>query len=331
MTLWLIRAGKNGEQEHDALENNVCVIGWNELPDLSKITNKEELTKIYHQHYEDETERAAIIRINQIWRFVKDIKIEDMIALPLKSERSVAIGKINEEYTYKKISPIIQHTRSVQWMGKIPRSSLLEHKDILYSLGAHLTVARMWANDAENRIKKILDNESVDSGDVKDTTTDTSRLDHEVLSREDIIDTIDRNFKGHDFEYLVDSILRAKGFTTNVAAEGPDHGIDIFANRGFGDMSICVQVKSSKDPVQEHVVRDLRGACKKHNAKCGLLVAWGGINKSAKKEIMCPFFEMEVWDHNRILNEIFKNYEKLDDEIRKKLPLKQIMVLSDDE
>ena len=341
MTIWLIRAGKNGEQERDALENDVCVIGWNELPDLSKIANKEELTNVYRQYYKDEAERSIAIRVNQILRFVNDVKIGDMVTIPLKSERSILIGKINGEYVYKRISSVIQHSRSVQWVGKIPRSSLREHQDILYSLGSRLTIARVWANDAENRINKILknvknistdtsrlDHESTDN-DIKDIL-DTSRLDHEILAKEDIIDTIDRNFKGHAFEHLIDSILRAKGFTTNVAAEGPDHGIDIFASQGFGDMSICVQVKSGKDPVKEHVVRDLRGACKKHNAKCGLLIAWGGINKSAEKEIICPFFEMEVWDHQRVLNEIFRNYEKLDDEIRKKLPLKHIMVLSDD-
>ncbi|MFZ0556206.1 MAG: hypothetical protein WAM26_13020 [Nitrososphaeraceae archaeon] len=34
MTLWLIRAGKEGEQERGVLQNNIVAIGWNELPNL---------------------------------------------------------------------------------------------------------------------------------------------------------------------------------------------------------------------------------------------------------------------------------------------------------
>lgn len=37
MTLWGIRSGKYGEREALALENNVALIGWEELPDLTGI------------------------------------------------------------------------------------------------------------------------------------------------------------------------------------------------------------------------------------------------------------------------------------------------------
>ena len=37
MALWLVRAGKRGEQEEFALNNRVAVIGWDDLPDLSQI------------------------------------------------------------------------------------------------------------------------------------------------------------------------------------------------------------------------------------------------------------------------------------------------------
>ena len=43
LALWLIRAGKYGEIELYALENNSVTIGWNENPDLSTITAKKDL------------------------------------------------------------------------------------------------------------------------------------------------------------------------------------------------------------------------------------------------------------------------------------------------
>ena len=47
----MVRAGRYGEQEGIALENNVVTIGWNELPDLSNIRGKDELQRIYQKVY----------------------------------------------------------------------------------------------------------------------------------------------------------------------------------------------------------------------------------------------------------------------------------------
>ena len=55
MTLWLVRAGRYGEQEQGALNYNVVAIGWNELPSLSNIKEKEQLEALYSKIYPNET------------------------------------------------------------------------------------------------------------------------------------------------------------------------------------------------------------------------------------------------------------------------------------
>ena len=54
MTLWMVRAGSEGEQEHEALQRSIAVIGWEDLNlDLSKIRTRDELketmAKVYPQ------------------------------------------------------------------------------------------------------------------------------------------------------------------------------------------------------------------------------------------------------------------------------------------
>lgn len=71
MTFWLVRADKYGEQEEGALENNVVTIGWNDLPDLSKIGTKEQLEKLYDEKY-GPRKKAHISNVTgQIWNFLK--------------------------------------------------------------------------------------------------------------------------------------------------------------------------------------------------------------------------------------------------------------------
>lgn len=45
MPVWLVRAGGRGERQDLALDQNVAVIGWNELPDLSQFKTREDLEK----------------------------------------------------------------------------------------------------------------------------------------------------------------------------------------------------------------------------------------------------------------------------------------------
>ena len=47
MALWMVRAGAHGEQEQAVLENNIVAIGWNEMPDLRNITDRDALKKLY--------------------------------------------------------------------------------------------------------------------------------------------------------------------------------------------------------------------------------------------------------------------------------------------
>ena len=50
MAVWLVRAGRNGERESFALEENLAVIGFDELPDLVQVHTRDELTNIFRQN-----------------------------------------------------------------------------------------------------------------------------------------------------------------------------------------------------------------------------------------------------------------------------------------
>lgn len=53
MSVWLVRAGKNGEREEESIQNNITAIGWLELPDVSKIESRDELKSLMERIYPD--------------------------------------------------------------------------------------------------------------------------------------------------------------------------------------------------------------------------------------------------------------------------------------
>jgi restriction system protein len=102
MTLWMVRAGRHGEREQDALENGFVAIGWDELPDLSQIKSKSEMASLFTKFRPNAKKMSIANEVGQLWRFVDGIKIGDIVVLPLKHRSAIAVGRINGNYEYNK-------------------------------------------------------------------------------------------------------------------------------------------------------------------------------------------------------------------------------------
>ncbi|MDE0268170.1 MAG: restriction endonuclease [Acidimicrobiaceae bacterium] len=158
-------------------------------------------------------------------------------------------------------------------------------------------------------------------------------FDLERLGRDQIQAHIAEHFAGHELGHLVAEVLKAEGFFTEESPAGPDGGIDVFAGRGplgLDSPRLIVQVKSSPTPLNVKIVRELNGVLSAQNADQGLLVAWGGLNRSARRELRDQFFRVRVWDADGLIDAVFRNHDKLSEEIRADLPLKRIWSLAKD-
>lgn len=327
MTLWMVRAGRHGEQEQDALELGVATIGWNELGDLSKVSDREALRKLYIDTYEASKKMKVANEVGQMWTFVSKIEKGDLVALPLKMQASIAIGEVKGDYEYEKLTENIRHFRKVKWLRTIPRTEF--DQDLLYSLGAYMTVCEIRRNDAENRVRKMLGRKDLKRKD-GDEEIEEEKIDIEEYSRDEIVKFIDRKFKGHDLARLVEAVLGTQGYITMKSKPGPDGGVDIRAAGGplgFDNPRICVQVKSTSAPVDVKVLRELQGVVTSSGAEQGLVVSWNGFTSSALKQSRERFFSIRTWDSGDLLKNIFRHYDDFDDGLKAELPLKRIWTL----
>ena len=92
----------------------------------------------------------------QVDAFTHRIKQGDLVALPLKTAPAVAFGRVSADYCYDPKAPgPVTHQRPVQWIREdVPRS--LIDQDLLFSLGAAMTVCQIRRNNAEQRIEALL-------------------------------------------------------------------------------------------------------------------------------------------------------------------------------
>jgi len=337
MAVWMVRAGRRGDQEQEALEGDLVTIHWNELPDLSTIQDRETLAALYRKTYPNESPAQVASGVGQVWAFCNRIEPGHLVVLPLHAQAAVAIGKVTGPYRYRNdLSDDIRHTRPVQWLRKdIPRTGF--QQDLLSRISLPPTVYRISRNNAEGRIEAILNGQQdpgmaeVEEGEASETEAQVEIQDIQQSAADQIVSYIQSKFTRHKLADLVDAVLQAEGYLTQVSPPGPDGGVDILAGAGpmgFGSPRLCVQVKSSPDPVDVNVLRGLQGILPNFGADQGLLVCWGGFKTSVIQEARRSFFTIRLWDSGDLLQALLKNYNKLPVDLQAELPLKQVWALA---
>ena len=337
MTVWVVRAGRHGEREDKALNEGLCFIGWGHMPDLSAFKNKEEIRRKLAEVYPDAKPGRILNHAGQLFNFLKGIKVGDIIALPLKNRPSIAFGEIIEDsYIYNPNNPQdARHCRAVKWIGEPILRSHLE-QDLIYSFGASQTVFTIHRNDAEKRIRKMLVKPYVERSKAQESADEFTEPKLDIISAaaQTISDAVGQKFKGKAMENLVAAILRAKGYETDVCPEGPDGGVDILAGRGpmgFESPRLCVQVKSGDSPISREILDQLQGNIHKFKADYGVLVSWGGFKSTVTAEARRNFFQIKLWNDQKLVQEIQDHYDDLPAEIQSILPLQRTWVLIEED
>ncbi len=333
MALWMVRGDRHGQYQKLALEKGFAY-HFSQLPDVSRATSRKAIEEMIREAKPEAKEAQIRSWAAQLFALAHRIKEGDLIAMPLRNTPQIALGEVIGPYQYRMDLGDVHHIIPVKWIREdLPRTSF--GQDLLYSLGSARTVCQVKRNNAETRIREILQGKQ-DPGlnhprKIEPGEEDEGGFtDVEQLARDQIMSHLETNFKGHEMARLVDAILRAEGYVTEMASPGPDGGVDILAGRGTLGLEgpkLCVQVKSSKTPADVNVFRALQGSMHTFNANQGLLVSWGGFTKATENEARLSFFSVRLWDANDLLEAIFKNYDRLPEELQNELPLKRIWAL----
>lgn len=335
MALWMMRAGRYGEFEQKFIKDERFYITWDELNlNLAELKSKDDFLKVLYERYPGEKTNTLRNWTAQLWAASHEIVEGDWIVLPLKSQSAIYIGEVTTPYLYdsKATTPYF-HWIGVKWIGEdIPRQNFSQ--DLLYSFGASLTICRISRNDAEERLKRMSKHHWGPNSDgyVASPVDSDETTNIEEIARDQIIHLIGSRFKGHELARLVNGILEAQGYHTFMSSPGPDGGVDILAGTGalgFGEPRLCVQVKSQDTKVDLKEVKALKGTMQDTQSTQGLFVSWGGYKDSVKEQ--GSFFSVRLWGQNELLAALFKNYDKLDPELRADLPLQQVWTLTTEE
>ncbi|GAB4708683.1 restriction endonuclease [Mycobacterium avium] len=345
---WVIRSGRHGERDAWALQSGCSGGGWAEIPDLAGFSTPDAIAKLVAKTYPGQPDGYLRTQARQLWALRGRIEPGSLMAMPMKTTKQIALGRVTGPYEYRaqEEDAAKRHVVPVDWQRvDLPREAVKQ--DLLFTLGSALTIFSPSKNNAVARLEHLLKH-GTDPGQLAglsplkhpkagasiDATDEVDEPelspDIEEVAKDRITSRIAEDFAGHDLTTLVTALLAADGMRCDQSPPGKDGGIDIIAGRGLLglDDPIIVQVKSG-GPVGAPVVSQLHGVMSNYGAKQGLLVAWGGLTKDAQNVLNGSQTRVRLWRATEVVDAVLECYDRLDEEIRSRLPLKRVWMLAD--
>lgn len=350
---WVIRSGKYGERDQWALERRVSGGGWREFGDLTPYATKEEVAAAVAAAFPGASAGRLANYTGQVFALRSRIRPGDLLVMPLKTTNTLAFGRVTAGYTYlaDEKDPDRHHVVQVDWQRTdLPRTAVKQ--DLLFTLGSAMSIFAPSKNNAVARLEHLLATgtdpgsagasgatggqgnapASPETGALSDVDEPELTADIEEVARDQITSRIAEEFAGHALATLVTAVLTAEGLLCAQAPPGPDGGIDITAGRGplgLDPPRILAQVKSGDGQVSAPVVTQLHGVMTTYGADQGLLVAWGGLTKPARDALKNQHLKVRVWEAADVVAAVLRTYDRLPDDIKEKLPLRRVWMLSD--
>lgn len=312
---WVVRQGEGDKYAEIARKGEHVAIGWSTLGNLSwlaQATGKTtelrlRLSRAYEQAHPGETALQVGIGSGQVWRFIREITVGDIVAVPNRPGEHVLWGEIIGAYEYLedwKDGCPYPHRRRARWTKETSYDELPPKlKD---SISSPLTVFSL-SRHVES-IQPLL------------------RHKQEQLTGDSLVEAAIgelHSLTPWEFEDFVAHLMALAGFDVEVTPRSGDRGVDIVASvatEGLANITLAVQVKKVKGRLGIGEVLKTRGTLgqEDHGAIVTLSSFTRQAIEEAQKEGMKP---VTLVDGEGVVELVLKYYRQLDKQYLELIPL----------
>lgn len=316
------------------VDQGYVAIGWTELGDLRKYSDRDALKAALAQQYPDKKEGSRPVDAGVLYRFAREMKAGDFVIYPSKHDRMVNIGRFAGDYEYVASDPDdYPNHRPVEWLGHFPRNDFSQ--SALNEIGSFITVFRVREHAGEFLLKvgvavlvaasqPVAENAEEVPDDDQATVGVSKQA--ELTTGDFVIRQIMTKLSGYEFEEFVAHILECMGYTARVTQRSNDGGVDVIAHRdklGFEPPILKVQCKRKTDQIPRTEVDQLLGTL--GDGEFGLFITLGSFSRQSK-ELERNRPKLRLIDGEQFVELLLENYSRLSPRYRSMIPLKQIYI-----
>lgn len=304
------------------IEKEYAAIGWHELGDVSMLAPTRQAFKDAYAAAIPNAKPGSIpVSAGQIFRFVHEMEVGDIVVYPSKQDRMINIGCVVGPYEYVVDSDAeYPHRRKTQWLKSLNRDEFSQ--SALYEVGSAMTLFSVTSHTEE--FLSALSGKITPSGpELDEETTATIAEQFEETTEDFVIKRLKDGQTAYEFEHFVAHLLQCMGYFARVTKASGDGGIDVIAHRdelGFEPPIIKVQCKQTLASHGRPDVQKLYGAIEKEEK--GLFVTLGSFTPDAKTfEQSKP--NLRLIDGKTLVELVFAHYDKFSPKYRALLPLRR--------
>lgn len=312
---WVVRQGEGDKYAEIAKKSERVAIGWSALGDLSWLAQSAEkttelrarLSRAYEQAHPGETASQVGIGSGQVWRFVQQISVGDIVAVPNHPGEQVLWGEVIGEYEYRedwKDGCPYPHRRPVTWIKKTSYDELppklkggINSPLTTFSLSRHVESIQALLRPKQEQV----------TGD-------------QLV--EAVVDKL-YNLNPWEFEDFVAHLMQLAGFDVEVTPRSGDRGVDIVASvatEGLANITLAVQVKRVKGRLGIGEVLRTRGTLGPEDH--GAIVTLSSFTKPAIEEAQKGSMKpVTLVAGEAVVELVLKYYGQLDKRYRELIPL----------
>lgn len=325
--IWGIHAGRTGDA--DALfKKGYVALGWTAMDDLNTLgPNRDAFKARVAEVYPSFKPGAIPVAAGQMFRFVHEMQVGDLVVYRSKTEKVIHIGRIAGPYEYR---PDLENgypqVRPTKWLATVQPVQVTQ--GALYEIGSALSFFQV-RNYGDEWLSLLTGKKSVPNAlsvAEDDPTVGIVAAEIENLTHDFILKRLSRELKGHPFAAFVAHLLETMGYRTRVSPEGADGGVDIVAHQdelGFVPPIIRVQVKSGAGNVGQPEVSALLGTLSP--GEFGLVVTLAGFTPPAKTFAKNKS-HLRLIDGAELIDLVLSHYDQLDSRYKGLIPLKRVFV-----
>ncbi len=281
---FVLRVAPGGEDKvPEALSVDQIIIGWAEAEGLlnPKLDWESFRAIVRDAYYADESNlRRAGAAAGHMWRFIRDMKIGDLVVVPYGAEFYVSEITGSATYDSDKVEDDSAYRHPVRWLnGRKPIPRQIARSALLSRMKVQGTSAD--ATDLLDEIKECLTLAA--RGEAPTFERDLqARLVREVLA-----ELRSGRIESFGFERLIQSVLRNLGAReVRIVPRSEDKGADLIATyrvAGSFQQSIAVQAKhwQPDPPVGSEVVDQLIRGIEAESTNLGMVITSGVISDEA--------------------------------------------------
>jgi restriction system protein len=125
--VWVVHSGQAATPGSPFFSKKVVAFAWIPKHDLSQLApDRGAFRELVAKAWPERAARgpgSVGVAAGQLFRFIHEMRVRDLVVLPLKHRDEVQLGWITGPYRHDTAGlPDYPHTRAVKWLGAVPKS-----------------------------------------------------------------------------------------------------------------------------------------------------------------------------------------------------------------